>query len=78
MKMSPKIEPSHPAFNRGMSGASAGATTFSRRGEVISWIEQLGIDRKQFEKLVHAGAIERIGWCPVTAGTIYARLWSCT
>jgi len=31
---------------------------------VISWIESLGIDGKQFEKLVHAGAIERIVLVP--------------
>ena len=40
------------------------ATPYLRRGEVISWIEQLGIDGKQFEKLVHAGAIERIVLVP--------------
>lgn len=36
------------------------AQPYLRRGEAIAWIEANGLDKKEFEKLVTAGVIERI------------------
>ena len=43
-----------------MSAVPTPAQPYLRRGEVLAWITGLGIEAKDFAKLVQAGTIERI------------------